>query len=329
MAKVFLTGGSGFVGLNVADALAGSGYDVQAYVRPTSSVKYLEQLPVRIIRGELGDQQTLLSAMEGCDYVVHAAGNTSCRRADFPLLWKSNVESTEQVIDAAIECKVKRLVYTSTISTIGARDDRNAIADESEPLMGFRARSPYARTKGEAEKRVIAALDRGLETIILNPCAVVGPYDHTLQWGRLILAVHKGKVPFKLPGGGSFCSARNVARAHVNALTMGQPGERYILSDVHCDYSEFAQSVARKLGITISIPPKNYLLLMLLAYIVENTSWIFGRKPFVDSFRMRIFLGHYYFGSEKAQKELRYQTGSLDEMVGESINWYRANGFMD
>lgn len=328
MDKVFLTGGNGFVGLNVAEVLAAHGYDVQAYVRPSSNTQYLEQLPVRIIRGELDDRPTLLDAMHGCRYVIHAAGNTSCRKSDLPLLRKSNVESTEHVIDAAVEAGVKRLVYTSTISTIGARDDRNYIADESKPLTGFRARSPYGQSKGEAEKCVIEAQEKGLETIILNPCAVVGAYDHTLQWGRLILALHNGKVPFRLPGGGSFCGARNVAMAHLNALTMGRSGERYILSDVHCDYSEFTQCIARVLNKTVSEPSNNFRLLIVLAYIVENTSWIFGKKPFVDSFRMRIFLGHYYFSSEKAQKELQYQTSSLDEMVGEAIEWYRANGFI-
>lgn len=328
MDKVFLTGGSGFVGLNVAEALAARGYDVQAYVRPSSNTQYLEQLPVSIIRGELDDRPSLLKAMQDCRYAIHAAGNTSCRKSDLPLLWKSNVESTERVIDAAVAVGVKRLVYTSTISTIGARDDKNYIADESEPLTGFRARSPYGRTKGEAEKRVIEAQEKGLETIILNPCAVVGAYDHNLQWGRLILALHSGKVPFRLPGGGSFCGAGNVALAHLNALTMGRSGERYILSDVHCDYSEFTQSVARRLDKTVSEPSNNFRLLIALAYIVENTSWIFGKKPFVDSFRMRIFLGHYYFGSEKAQQELQYRTCSLDTMVSDAIEWYRANGFI-
>ena len=328
MDKVFLTGGNGFVGLNVAETLAAHGYDVQAYVRPSSNIQYLEQLPVRIIRGELSDRSALLEAMQDCRYAIHAAGNTSCRKSDLPLLWKSNVESTEQVIDAAVELGVKRLIYTSTVSTVGGSGDKSHIADESEPLTGFRARSPYAQTKGEAEKRVIEAQEKGLETIILNPCAVVGAYDHTLQWGRLILVLHSGKVPFRLPGGGSFCGARNVAVAHLNALTMGRSGERYILSDVHSSYSEFTQTVARMLNKTVSEPRNNFRLLIALAYIVENTSWIFGKKPFVDSFRMRIFLGHYYFGSEKAQKELQYQTTSLEAMVREAIEWYRANGFI-
>lgn len=329
MDRIFLSGASGFVGLNIASVLAEHGYIVHAYARSSSNTKYIEQLPVQLFYGDLDDPEALDNAMAGCRYVIHAAGNTSCVRSDRAILWKTNVEGTRQVVDAAIRSGVDRLVYTSTISTIGARNDKQALADESEPLTGFRARSPYAQTKLEAEKLVIKARDKGLETIILNPCAIVGAYDHNLQWGRLILAISRGSVPFRLPGGGSFCGARNQALAHLNALTMGRSGERYIISDVHCDYAEFARCVCQKLNKMPRINNMNFNFLIAMAYLVENLSWLLGKKPFVDSFRMRIFRGHYYFGSAKAQRELNYQPTTLEAMVEEALSWYRANGFIE
>lgn len=327
MDKVFLTGGNGFVGLNIVSQLVEQGAEVHAYVRHSSDVKYLEDFPIKIFRGNLSDEVALEEAMSGCRYVIHTAGNTSCYQKDLPILTETNVNGTQSVINVALKTGVERMVFTSTTSTIGGRADQSYQATEQTELKGFRSKSPYAITKMQAEKKLIEAQKHGLEVIILNLAEVIGAFDHNLQWGRMVLAVKYNQVPFIPPGGGSFCSAKQAAKAHINALTEGQSGERYIISGANHGYSDFIHSISRKLLTTFTVPQNNYLWLRTCARLHEMFPKLFKQKPIVESYRMRVFAGHYYFDSQKAQQELGYQVSSLDEMLDETISWYEANGF--
>ncbi|WP_284209333.1 NAD-dependent epimerase/dehydratase family protein, partial [Chitiniphilus shinanonensis] len=217
--RVFLTGATGFVGLNIVQALLAAGHDVACLVRPQARRQYLERLPVALVPGRLDDAAGLAAALRGMDAVIHAAGDTSCLMRDLPRLTATNVEGTRAVLGAARRAGVRRLVYTSTTSTIGSTGQPGMAADETMPLQPWRAASPYARTKLEAERLVRDA--RGLDAIVLNPAEVLGAWDHTLQWGRIVLAVATGQLPFVPPGSGTFAPADAVAEAHVAALTRG------------------------------------------------------------------------------------------------------------
>jgi dihydroflavonol-4-reductase len=328
MDKVFLTGANGFVGLNIAERLTSRGYQVHAYVRPQSKSLYLERLPVKIFRGELDDQPAMRAAMAGCRYVIHTAGNTSTYQTDLPQLIKTNIEGTRAVVETALRNSVERLVFTSTTSTIGACNDRNFQAQEHQPISGFRAGNPYGKTKTNAEEIVLAAQSRGMATIILNLAEVIGAYDHNLQWGRLVLAVAYDQVPFIPPGGGTFCSARCAADAHVNALTRGNSGEKYIIGGVHADFCAFIDQIGAQLGQQFRAPAKSYLWLLLNARIYTKLPRLYKNPPLVDPYRLRVFGGHYYFDSSKARNELGYEVASLENMLAECISWYRENGFI-
>jgi dihydroflavonol-4-reductase len=326
--KVFVTGGNGFVGLNVVSALVEAKHEVVAVVRPSSNIKYLEPFGVRIVQGTLDDVAALTAAMRGCDAVIHTAGNTSCHRRDLPALEAVNVRGTRNVVEAALAAGVKRLVYTSTTSTIGAHDDSARTADESVPLTGYRARSPYAITKQRAERIVLDGVDRGLEAIILNPAEVVGAYDHNLQWGRMLLAVHYDSLPFNPPGGASFCASADVGRAHVAALTHGRPGERYILGGENLPLTAFIDIVGRVLDKRPRVPATSYRLAYLKALAWDMATPILRSKPPVEPYRMKVLGRSYYYDSSKAQQQLGYRSGSVEKTVRECADWYRKNGFM-
>lgn len=328
MDTVFLTGGNGFVGLNIASQLTTRGYKVHAYVRPESDTRYLEQLPVTLFRGNLDDVDAMNTAMAGCRYVIHTAGNTSCYLKDMPVLEATNVVGTQRVVQSALDAGVERLVFTSTTSTIGCKADPALRAAENEPLVGYRSRSPYSISKRQAEDTVLRAQEKQLEVIILNLAEVVGAYDHNLQWGRMILAVRYDQVPFIPPGGGSFCSASNAALAHVQALANGRSGERYIISGADHDYAHFIDRIASQLDTTFTPPQANYTWLKFRARVYEKAPFLFSEQPLVDPYRTRVFGEHYYFDCSKAQKELGYEVATLDAMLDEAISWYSANGFL-
>lgn len=325
--NVFMTGANGFVGLNIVTALRSAGHEVTAYVRPDSNVKYLEPFDVRLVRGELGDLVRVKDAMKSAEAVIHTAGNTSCFARDLPKLEEVNVRGTHNVVGAAISNGVRRIVYTSTTSTIGAVNGDEP-ARESTPLTGFRARSPYAITKTRAEQAVLAAQSRGVECVILNPAEVVGAFDHTMQWGRIVLAVHYNKVPFLPPGGGTFCSAADVGRAHVSALTRGDSGERYILGGVNARFSQFLEVTSQVLGKTFDVPRMRYSLLYARAYLHEKFAPLLKGIPAVEPYRMRVFGGTYYFDSSKAAEALAYASAPLEQMVRDCSDWYRRHQFI-
>jgi dihydroflavonol-4-reductase len=323
-----MTGANGFVGLNIVSALVEAGHEVTAYVRPKSNTAFLAPFGVNLVSGTLEDTAALSAAMRGAQAVIHTAGNTSCNWRDLPALTAANVDGTRNVVDAAIANGVKRLVYTSTTSTIGATSDGRP-SNEATPLSGFRSRSPYGITKQKAEALVLSATARGLECVILNPAEVIGPFDYNMQWGRMVLAVFYDQVPFVPPGGGSFCSATAVGRAHVSALEKGRSGERYILGGENATYATFIQTAAKVLGKTCRLPDSNYTWLYVKALLQERLPRLVPGKPAVEPYRMRVFGGTYFFDSAKAARELGYESSPLEQMLRECADWYRSKGFFN
>lgn len=326
--KILITGANGFVGLNVVKALVAANHQVTAYVRATSNVSFLEPFGVTLVRGELQDSQRLRAAMAGHDGVIHTAGNTSSNPRDWPRLAAVNVEGTRSVIEAALASGVSRLVYTSTSSTIGADNDPAAEATENTALAGFRARNPYAQSKLQAEELVYRACDRGLSAVILNPTEVLGAYDYSMQWGRMVLAVAYNQLPFLPPGGASFCGASAVGDAHVSALTNGNAGERYLIAGANTRYSELINTIEAVVPCKANRPQTPYSSVYLKTWLQEKLPWLVRGEPVLDAYRLRVFGGVYYFSSAKAERELGYQPSPLSQMVDECVSWYRGNGFI-
>ena len=326
--KIMLTGSTGFVGLNTLSALLEQGHEVHLYVRSSSSRKHIQKFDVEIHEGELDDLTQLKSAMLGLDAVIHTAGDTSCFERDYAKLYQVNVIGTRNIVDAALSTGIKRLVYTSTTSTLGSSNGNRKIEDENSKLRGFRAKSPYGRTKLLAEKEILRAHKNGIKAIILNPSEIIGAYDHNFQWGRLVMAVFANQVPFLPPGGGSFCSAKNVANAHVAALTEGRSGERYILAGDHRDYLSMLEIISNKLGRDYDRPKKHYMIFYLFEWLKDKFYPLLGKDFIVEPYRIRVFSKYYLYETQKAQKELGYQIMTLENMLNDCIDWYKENGIL-
>lgn len=326
--KVFLTGATGFVGLNITKALLEAGHEPHCYVRSSSNTSYLERFDVTLHLGELSDLEVATAAMAGCDAVIHCAGNTGTYPWEVPGLEAVNVRGTETMIEAALANNIHRFVYTSTSSTIGAGNTKERRWDEDTPLTGFRARNPYGISKIAAEKLVLDAMERGLEPIILNPTEVMGAYDHNLQWGRMVLAVCADQVPFVPPGSGSFCHAAEVGKAHVAALTRGTLGQRYLLAGADTTYASLLSTISDVTGIAFTDPCVDYQQRFFDALYLEKTYHLTGELPMVDPYRMRVFRGHYFFDDSRAQADLGYGAGCLEDMIRDAYGWYRKNGFL-
>lgn len=331
--KVLVTGAAGFVALNIIESLIEENHEVHALIRKTSKRDYLEPMiqnhGVKIHIGDITDVPSLDQAMVGMDAVIHTAALTSQFKKDKAAVFRTNVDGTGNVIESALKNKVRRMVYTSTNSTIGTNSNGKP-ADEEVKLNGFRARGQYNQSKVKSEEIVQAAVSRGLETIILNPTEVMGPYDYHFGWGSVILGLMKDEFPFIPTGGANFCHARDIADAHTAALTKGKVGERYILGGQNIKFAELFDEIIRVTGASLPSTNLNYWMIAPYFKILEWSVSLGLAKnmPPLDQLRLRSLYHDFFYTSEKAEKELGYTRRSLHEMVQDSYDWYKNNGFI-
>jgi nucleoside-diphosphate-sugar epimerase len=217
----FVTGATGFLGLNLVERLAARGWEIVALHRAGSDVARLERFPAKRAVGDIGDRVAVERALPaGTDAVFHCAGNTTMWSRRFEVQWRDNVGGTENVAAAALARRAKRLVHVSTASVYG--HGHGAVTEDSPQVAP--AGLGYAPSKAAAEAAVKAAVRQGLAAVIVNPGHIIGRYD-TQNWARMIRMTVRGKIPGVPPGGGSFCHAAAVADAMIAAAARGAPGQ--------------------------------------------------------------------------------------------------------
>jgi dihydroflavonol-4-reductase len=241
----FVTGGTGFVGLNLVQLLMAQGWDVTALHRASSDLKYLARFAPRLAQGSITDAESLLRGIAaGTDTVFHVAGNTNMWRKGNAEQTRDNVDGTRNVVEAALAKGVRRLVVTSSISAygLGLRRDRRADAEPGGHLSGQLPSNQVARP-GNCARRV----SRGLEVVILQPGAIIGPFDLG-TWSRCILMVRDGKLPGVPPAHMTFAHVREVVAAHLAAADRGENGGQYLLGGENRSMLEFVREIAKLLG---------------------------------------------------------------------------------
>ena len=227
--RVLVTGGTGFVGSAVVRILLSQGLDVRCLVRPNSNLSNLQGLKVELVNGDLLDPDSLQGALRDCVQLYHVAALYSTRPEDAALMQRINVEGTCNLLKAAVEMGLRRIVYTSTIGTIG-RPAGKKLPTESDIYEDWSRVSPYARSKLEAERIALDLAAQGASIVVVNPCAPVGARDiKPSSTGQRILEYFRGLIPYFLPGGINFVSVEDVAVGHLLAAERGRVGERYIL----------------------------------------------------------------------------------------------------
>jgi dihydroflavonol-4-reductase len=322
----FVTGATGFLGLNVVDALLAEGWRVTALHRAESKVSRLRDRGLSLAQGSLEDRAALERAIpEGCDAVFHVAGNVSMWSKRDAEQTRDNVEGTKNVAAAALLKGARRLVHTSTVAVWG-RQPRVPF-DETAAKNGATSKMNYARSKLRGEDEVRAAIDRGLDAVIMNPCHIVGPYDVN-GWSKLIALVAEGKLPAVPPGRGSFCDAGAVARAHVAAVTRGRTGENYLLGGPEATYTEVVSTIGE---LTEKRAPTRVVprwVLRALAAVGGVTSRVTRGEPAVTPEMVEGLVHEEVVDSSKAVRELGYETIALRAMLEHALAWQVAEGIV-
>jgi dihydroflavonol-4-reductase len=327
-APSLVTGSSGFVGSAVARALLAAGHTVRVLVRPTSDLRNLRGLPVETRIGSLEDAASLAAAVAGCRALFHVAADYRLWVRDPAAMRRANVDGTRDLMTAALEARVERVVYTSSVATLGLRADGSP-ADETTPVAGADMIGPYKRSKFDAEAVVRDLIEtRGLPAVIVNPSTPIGPRDvKPTPTGRIIVEAASGRMPGYVDTGLNLAHVDDVASGHLAAFERGRVGERYILGGDNLTLAAMLGEIAALAG---RAPPRFKLPLLAVypvALVEEILARLTGREPFATFDGLRMAKKTMFFSSAKAERELGYRHRPARDGLADALAWFRDAGY--
>jgi dihydroflavonol-4-reductase len=319
----FITGGTGFIGMNLIEELTRSGWAVVALHRDTSDLTYLRRFPVRLAPGSLLEPAAVEAAMPtGVDAVFHVAADVSFWARNAGRQSEINIHGTRNVVNAALKRRAAKFVHTSSSIVYGFGPGP---FDELYPQRGRGSWFNYMNTKSLAEAEVRAGIAQGLDAVILNPSNVIGRFD-LHNWSRLFGLALEGKLDW-IPGGrSSFSHATQVACAHVAAVSRGRTGENYVLGGVDASYRDLVRMVCAVAGVRPRCRPVPKAILRVAARIFEFGASLGQREPLITPEAAALLSADTTCRSEKAARELGFQTVPLRTMVEDCFGWLVQEG---
>jgi dihydroflavonol-4-reductase len=326
----FVTGTTGFVGSHVARALAAQGADLRLLIRAGSDLRNIQELPAERVVGDLRDPASLKNAMAGCEVVFHVAADYRLWVRDPEQMYRSNVEGTRAMLEAARENKVRRVIYTSSVATVGFNSN-GRLANEDSPVSLADMIGPYKRSKFMAEEIALAAGRSGMEVVVVNPTTPVGERDiKPTPTGRIVVDFLKKKFPAYVDTGLNLVDVAECARGHVAALEKGRSGERYILGGENLTLKQLLDKLAVITGLPspkIRVP----YVLALATGVVDQvvTGHIRKREPRATIDAVRMGRKKMFVSSNKAERDLGWKTVPVDLALRRAVEWFRANGYAE
>jgi dihydroflavonol-4-reductase len=327
--KVLVTGATGFVGAAVARALGRGGCQVRVLVRAGSDRRNLQTLAVEVVEGDLADLPSLERALEGCEGLFHLAADYRLGARDPRQLYRTNVEGTRNILSAARTVDVGRIVYTSSVATIGIPSDGSP-GEEGSPVALSNMIGHYKRSKYLAEEVARDAARTGMSVVIVNPSTPVGPGDvKPTPTGQLILDAASGRMPAYVDTGLNIVHVDDVAAGHLLAYERGTPGERYILGGENMTLQTILEQIARLVGRKAPRIRLPYAAVLPVAYLAEGLARVSGRSGRVTLEGVRMSRKRMFFSSGKAIRELGYRWRPPLEAFEDAIRWFRECGLLE
>jgi dihydroflavonol-4-reductase len=318
-----VTGAEGFIGSSLVRELIGTGWSVVALHRPDADLWRLHGLSVKQRPCAITRTDDLANAIpRGARALFHLAADRRISGRRLSRRREVNVEGTRNVLNAAIESGVGRLLYTSSMAAFGIHRQR---IDETTASTAMETPVSYFRTKYLGEVETHRAIDRGLDAVIVNPSNVMGPRNTQNMTASFIRAVHAGTMPVIGPGAASFCHVRKVARPMIACIRRGRTGERYLLGGADATFVEFAHAVVREVGGRAPRPVPAWMF-RALAACVSAAAEISGRHTVLTREVGLVISSRMLVDSGRAARELAYPSVPLETLVREEAQWLRDNG---
>jgi len=327
--KAFVTGSTGFLGSHVTRTLLDGGADLRLLVRPTSRLDNIADLNVERVVGDLRDLESLKRGMADCEVVFHVAADYRIWAPNGQELYDSNVEGTRNILQAAKECGIRRVVYTSSVATMGFGNN-GRLTDESTPVTLSNMIGHYKRSKFMAERLVIEAARGGQDVVMVNPTTPIGERDiKPTPTGQIVVDFLKRKFPAYVDTGLNLVDVHDCAEGHMLALDKARPGERYILGGDNLTLKQ----ILDKLGAITGLPSPKIELPYAVAYatgVVDTllTGKIRKREPRVTLDAVRMGRKKMFVSSAKSERELGWRPGPADDALRRAVEWFRANGYV-
>ena len=326
--KVFITGATGFVGSHVAQELSRRGAELRILIRPTSKLENLAGLPAETVLGDLLQVDALRNAVSGCDAVMHVAADYRLWVTDPKTMLATNVTGTRELLRVAREEGVARVVYTSSVATMGFFSD-GRLADEATPVSLADMIGHYKRSKYLAEQEAVAAASAGQRVIILNPTTPIGSGDiKPTPTGRIVVDFLNRRFPAYMDTGLNLVDVHEVARTHANALEAGRSGERYILGGENLTLKQLLDKMSAITGLpspTMRVPQS--VAMMFALWDQTLTGKLRGREPRATVEAVRMGKKKMFVSSAKAERELGFQVVPVYAALRSAIDWFRAHGY--
>jgi dihydroflavonol-4-reductase len=330
--KVFVTGATGFLGSHVARVLLAQGAELRLLVRPTSDLRNIADLNAERVVGDLRDPQSVEKSLSGCEVVFHVAADYRLWVRDPDEMYRSNVEGTRGLLEAARKQGVRRVVYTSSVATMGFGSNGHGghLTDEDTPVSLAGMIGHYKRSKFMAEQVAFEAAKSGVDVVIVNPTTPIGERDvKPTPTGRIVLDFLKRKFPAYVETGLNLVDATECAHGHIQALEKGKSGERYILGGENLTLKQILDRLGAITGLkspTVKLP---YVFAFATGVVDEMvTGRLLGREPRATIDAVRMGRKMMFVSSAKAERELGWRAVQVDGALRRSVEWFRANAYV-
>jgi dihydroflavonol-4-reductase len=322
--KVFVTGSTGFVGSHVARVLAEAGADLRLLVRATSRTENIDALNAERVVGDLREPGFLKKAMSGCEAVFHVAADYRLWCRDPKEMYRSNVEGTRSVIQAAEDAGVRRVVYTSSVATVGCFGD-GRLGDEDTPVSLAEKIGPYQRSKFMAEQIALQAP----HVVVVNPTTPIGEQDiKPTPTGQIVLDFLRRKFPAYVDTGLNLVDVTECARGHLQALEKAKPGERYILGGENLTLKQILDKLADITGLPSPKVRVPYAVAFCAGvFDTVFTGYVMGREPRAPLNAVREAHNKVFVRSSKAERDLGFKVLPVEGALGRAVEWFRAHGY--
>src|ERR1051325_5210892 len=328
--KAFITGATGFVGAHVARTLAAEGAELRLLVRPTSRMENIAELRAEVVTGDLREPESLRKAMQGCEFVFHVAADYRLWVRDPQEMYKANVEGTRAIIGAARESGARRVVYTSSVATMGFTKEGH-MATEDSPVSIQDMVGHYKRSKFMAEEIALEAGRKGANVVVVNPTTPIGEYDiKPTPTGRIVVDFLKRKFPAYVDTGLNLADVKEVARGHLLAMEKAQPGQRYILGGENLTLKQILDKLSALTGLpapTMKVPHAVAMGFAVFDQFITGT--IRGKEPRATIDAVKMGRKKMFASSAKAERELGYQVLPVEDALRRAIDWFQAHGYAE
>jgi dihydroflavonol-4-reductase len=326
--KCFVTGATGFLGSHVARQLLARGADLRLLVRATSRIDNIADLTAERVVGDLRDPESLTKGMAECEFVFHVAADYRLWATNGQELYDSNVEGTRNILRAARDTGVRRVIYTSSVATMGFGNN-GRLTDESTPVTISNMIGDYKRSKFMAERLVIEAGQAGQNVVMVNPTTPIGERDiKPTPTGRIVVDFLRRKFPAYVDTGLNLVDVVDCAEGHLLAMEKAAPGERYILGGENLTLKQILDKLAAITG----LPSPKVRLPYAMAYVTGVVDTLVSgtirkREPRVTLDSVRMGRKKMFVTSAKAERELGWNPRPVDEALRRAAEWFQANGY--